>query len=333
MAQRGRKPSEKLGKTGLDKLVCGAKCGKEKPIKDFFVSYNPIHASGRIPYCKKCLKEMCFDSNGNLNIEKVKVMLKFIDKPFIYDLFKTSAEDKNDTIGTYMKNIAMPQYRSLGWRESIVEPQTNDEINNSDINDGLDFKVTKEMILKWGSKYEPEDYYELEQFYKDMMDSNNIETASDKAYLKKLSVISLKMDKALQESNSGEVKQLGDLFSKYMADSKFRAMDKTDADKTGGIRNFSSIYAEVEKDGFIPPWEHYRKIKGITQDIVDKTIMHIENFTLKLNRVEKMLIPPSDTPKLENNEIDTDNIIEINDIEVDRSIDDILVGEEDVIME
>jgi hypothetical protein len=71
-----------------------------------------------------------------------------------------------------------------------------------------------------------------------------------------------------------------------MADSKFRAMDKTDADKTGGVRNFCTIYSEVEKDGFIPPWEYYKKIKGIAQDIVDKTIMHIENFTLKLNKIE-----------------------------------------------
>lgn len=40
------------------------------------------------------------------------------------------------------------------------------------------------------------------------------------------------------------------------------------------------------------------KIKGLTQDLVDKCIMHIENFTLRLNRAEKMTIPPSDTPKI-----------------------------------
>ena len=178
------------------------------------------------------------------------------------------------------------------------------------------------MILKWGNKYEQNDYYELEQFYNDMQRTNSIETTQDMIYLKKLAIISLKMDRELEEGNYDEAKKLGDLFSKYMADSKFRAMDKTDADKTGGVRTFSAIYSEVEKDGFIPPWEYYRKIKGISQDIVDKTIMHIENFTLKLNKSEKMISPPIDTPKLEFDEIDTENVIVINDIEVD--VDDII---------
>jgi hypothetical protein len=104
-------------------------------------------------------------------------------------------------------------------------------------------------------------------------------------------------------------------------------MDKTDADKTGGIRSFSTIYAEVEKDGFIPPWEFYRKIKGIKQDIVDKTIMHIENFTLKLNKIEQMTTPPIDTPELEKDEIDEINNIKINDIEVDNNF-SVLNGDE-----
>jgi hypothetical protein len=112
------------------------------------------------------------------------------------------------------------------------------------------------------------------------------------------------MDKALMAGNSGEAKQLGDLFSKYMADSKFRAMDKTDADKSGGIRRFCDIFAEVEKDDFIPPWEKYRKINGAKQDIVDKTIMFILNFMLKFNKSDKLVMPPSDTPKIDNDEID-----------------------------
>ena len=46
-----------------------------------------------------------------------------------------------------------------------------------------------------------------------------------------------------------------------------------------------------------------RKIKGVSQDIVDKVIMHMENFILRLNKVEKMTEPPSDTPKIEKDEI------------------------------
>lgn len=307
----------KIGKTPRKKapkieLTCAA-CGNLKNGTEFYKSYNIVHSTGKIPYCKDCLKKMISDKNGNVEIEKVKSTLQLIDKPFLYTIWKISLEDKMDTFGCYIKNIQMPQYRNLGWAESSMLPEVEYDLNYDNV---FDFEITSEMINRWGN-HEKEDYIKLESFYNDMKISNNIETAQDMVYLKKLATISLKMDKSLEDGNYDDAKKLGDLFSKYMGDSKFRAMDKSDADKTGGIRNFGAIYAEVEKDGFIPPWEYYRKIKGITQDIVDKTIMHIENFTLKLNKIEKMTSPPSDTPKLEDYEIDYENEIMINDIAVD----------------
>jgi hypothetical protein len=267
-----------------------------------------VHREFRIV---NCLKDMSTDSNGNINIDKFKSVLKEIDKPYLHDLIQSAFnESKNtdgDIVGIYFKNInSLPQYKSLGWKNSIFEPQLREEQNYSQENEFsyTNFKITNEMIMRWGNKYVEDEIYELEKFYNDMKTSNTIETAQDIAYLKKLSIISLNMDKALMAGNSGEAKQLGDLFSKYMADSKFRAMDKTDADKSGGIRRFCDIFAEVEKDDFIPPWEKYRKINGAKQDIVDKTIMFILNFMLKFNKSDKLVTPPSDTPKIDNDEID-----------------------------
>lgn len=279
----------------VDKISCAA-CGDSKNPSEYYASYNPIHQTGRIPYCKICLKNMIADESGNVHLEKVKETLRIMDRPFLYDLWKTSMDDKMDTFGCYIKNIQMPQYRFLGWKESQMLPELQHELDYSFAAED-DFTITKQIISRWG-KYEPEEYHKLEQFYWDMKDKNKIETPQEESYLKKLALISMKMDKELESNNYGQAKQLGDLFSKYMADSQFRAIDKTEADKTGGLRTFGQIYAEVESDDFIPPWEYYRKIKGLTQDIVDKTIMHIENFTLRLNKVEMMVKPPSNTPKI-----------------------------------
>ena len=324
MASRTKGTTQKPKKI-LKEYSC-QNCGDLKKETEYYVSYNPIHKMGRILYCKKCIKDMISDESGNVILDKVKSTLQLMDRPFLYNIWKTSLEEGNEVMGCYMKNIAMMQYRKLGWKESKILPEIEQELNYKQIEEqiyNVHFDVTNEMILKWGTKYEPDGYFKLEQFYNDMMRTNTIETTQDMVYLKKLAIISLKMDIELEEGNYDEAKKLGDLFSKYMADSKFRAMDKTDSDKTGGIRNFSSIYAEVESDGFIPPWEHYRKIRGISQDIVDKTIMHIENFTLKLNKVEKMTVPPLDTPQIEEDEIDTENTIIINDIEVDLDLDNV----------
>ncbi len=311
------------------KKVCD-NCKREIASTQFYNTNSVLSVDGKLNICKTCVKSM-IDYN---RIETVYKILQLLDIPFLYSYWRSAMESNpEDPWNTYIRiaNSKMNEFKKGTWKDSKFQPESINPVKlnmNQTILNSPHFDVTDEMVLKWGTKYEPEDYYELEQFYNDMMRTNTIETTQDMIYLKKLAIISLKMDKELEEGNYDEAKKLGDLFSKYMADSKFRAMDKTDADRTGGIRNFSTIYAEVESDGFIPPWEYYRKIKGITQDIVDKTIMHIENFTLKLNKVEKMIVPPLNTPKLEEDEIDRDNTIVINDIEVDVDFDGVGIGDD-----
>ena len=286
----------------VKRKVC-LSCQVDKPIDAFYMSYNKVlHADGRIPYCKDCLIKMVDVDN----IESVKDVLRKIDRPFLSAIWRSSsATSQKNAFGTYIKNLQMPQYRNLTWKdsgtsESVAEIQADDDVPKATTK----FKVTPEIAARWGSKHSKEELMQLEIFYHAMMDANRIETPQDINYLKKLAVISLKMDKELEDGNYDQVKKLGDLFSKYMADSQFRAMDKSDATKSGGLRTFSQAYEEIEKDGFIPPWEHYRKAKGVTQDIVDKTIMYILNYTHKLNQVTQLTFPPVDTPKLEKNEAD-----------------------------
>lgn len=295
-------------KTAIKQQIkCESKKHKGKnPISEtnFYNTNSPMFPSGKAPICKKCLAKM-IDYN---NIQTIYDVFQTMDIPFFYNRWEeTMKKNPDNPFGNYMRmaNSGINEFEGARWKDSIFNKNTdcNKDGNTytiDDLEENLlkDFKPTRDMLIRWGSKYTPEQYIKLENFYTDMMEKNNIETPQEIDYLKKLAVISMKMDEELELGNYSQVKQLGDLFSKYMADSKFRAMDKTDADKTGGIRNFSTIYAEVESDGFIPPWEEYRKIKGLTQDIVDKCIMHMENFICRLNKVEKMSEPPLDTPKL-----------------------------------
>lgn len=295
--------------TKKDKIlkVC-TECNKELAIINFYNSESPLFTDGKAPICKKCIvKKIDCD-----NMQSVYDILQSLDLPFLINYWD-SAKIKNPSNpwGVYIRiaNSKMNEFKGKRWKDSYFVKK--EEESSSDCNTYNDyerdlvseFRPTKEMLIRWGTKYKPEQYIKLENFYIDMKEKNNIDTPQEEDYLKKLAVISMKMDEELELGNYSQAKSLGDLFSKYMADSKFRAMDKNDADKTGGIRNFSTIYAEVEKDDFIPPWEYYRKIKNVSQDIIDKCIMHMENFTLRLNRVEKMTEPPIDTPKLDESEL------------------------------
>jgi len=294
-------------------------CHKELSTVQFYNTNSVLSVDGKLNICKKCLKSM-IDIN---KIETVYKVLQLLDIPFLYSYWRSSKEKyPDDPWGNYirMANSKINEFKNSSWKDSKFEPDSINpvKINMEQIVNTIpDFNVTSDMVRRWGKQDIPDDYYKLESFYNDMEISNSIETEQDRVYLKKLSIISLKMDKELEAGNYDEATKLGNLFSKYMADSKFRAMDKTDADKSGGIRRFCDIFSEVEKDGFIPPWEHYRKINGAKQDIIDKTIMYLLNFNLKFNKVDKMSSPPIDTPKIDNDEIDKDaKTLEIKDLDV-----------------
>ncbi|MDP4146635.1 MAG: hypothetical protein Q8936_19525 [Bacillota bacterium] len=290
--------------------------GKSRLIapQNFYQSNSPMFPNGKVPICKKCLAEMIDYSDMNT----IYTVFQSMDIPFFINRWNEMREKNPDNVfGNYvrMANSGLNEFKGARYKDSIFEKsefrETIEQKDNYSFDEAekdllKDFRPTKDMLIRWGTKYSPEQYIKLENFYRDMKIKNTIETPQEEDYLKKLAVISMKMDEELEAGNYSQAKQLGDLFSKYMADSKFRAMDKTEADKTGGIRNFSTIYAEVESDDFIPPWEHYRKIRGLTQDTVDKSIMHMENFTLRLNRAERMTEPPIDTPKITQEDTDVD---------------------------
>lgn len=321
---RGRpKKNESENLKTKTKKICD-NCKREIASSNFYNTNSVLSTDGKLNICKICVKSM-IDYN---NMETIYKILQLLDIPFVYSYWRSAKEKApEDPWSVYIRiaNSKMNEFKNGTWKDSKFEPESINpvKLNMDNIVDNYSsYKPTPEVVNRWG-KYSNEEYFKLEQFYWDMKEKNKIETPQEETYLKKLALISMKMDIELEAGHYDESKKLGDLFSKYMGDSQFRTMDKTGADRTGGLRGFGQIYAEVEKDDFIPPWEHYRKIKGITQDIVDKTIMHIENFTLKLNKIEKMTSPPSDTPKLNDEEIDTENIVEINDIEVDKDFDDI----------
>jgi hypothetical protein len=296
-----------------DLTCCG--CTKTKKDTDFYSSYNPLHGTGKLPYCKDCIQNMCLDNKGNISIEKLQETLKLIDRPFIEDLWKISVEENSTKpIGIYFKNLGLSQNRKLTWKDSCFIDNSN---KNNSLVDG-NIIVDETLITSWGQNWQPDEYIRLESFYRSMVDINKPETPQDKDYIKKIARLSLQIDKAIESGDSKTAKSLGDLYSKYMSDAKLRTSDMSEADKAGGIRRFCDIFTEVERDDFIPPWEYYRKINGAKQDIVDKSIMFILNFMLKFNKSEKLSQIPVNTPIIEDDEIDdqAQSSIELEDLEV-----------------
>ena len=287
------------------KKTC-AFCSKELTLNNFYYT-NGLSKDKLTHICKACIIQQV-DYNDKETIYKV---LKLIDRVFLIDFWDRAEKDhKGDPnlIGQYLKRISsIPSVKNMTFDQSVFRKNSSrvekdKETKNIPKSKDKKFKITNDIIERWGENYQDHEYQKLENFYHNMCRSNRIESAQEESYLKKLAITSMKMDVELESGNYIAAKSLGDLFSKYMADSKFRAIDQSDATRQGGVRTFSQIYAEVEKDGFIPVWETYRVEKGLSQDIVDKTIMYILNYTLKLNKMTQLVETPLDAPRIDGDE-------------------------------
>jgi len=250
----------------------------EKPLTKFYISYSEMHADNKVPYCKDCLLEMV-DVN---NVESVKDALRQIDRPFLHNIWEAAQNEGREPFGTYMKNISMHQHRTKTWidshfiNQSSVSPVYSEDVVINSSKNEIAYIITYELIDKWGEGYTTDEYRRLESFYTGMKDSYEIDTESHRDYLKKICMVSQDMDKVLKKGMIDQYKKLSDVYDKLMKSAKFTAVQRSAADKTGGLNTFSEFAEFAEKQGFVP------KFVIENPDIVDKTLDNMMNFTRRL---------------------------------------------------
>lgn len=277
--------------------VC-SKCIQKKVVTDYYLASNEkVNLDGRVSICKVCLSEL-------IDMEKAETLveaMRMIDRPFLRKTYDDS-KTHNNPFGEYMRMLATRQNRTLNYLDSEFEGEFEDMIalDSSSLKksykaeDVIKFKVTPAMILRWGDGYSEPEIFQLEQFYVDMEGANSVTTPQHREQLKLLCKLNLEQNKSLGLGKVNDFKNLNTQYNKILENSGFRPIDKLAAGESAGIRTFSQVFEEIEKDGFIP-----KHNVEVTQDIVDKTIMYVGNYTKRLLNAQVMSSPPDDTPKVD----------------------------------
>ena len=111
-------------------------CEEHKPKDKFYKSTDPKIKSGVTRVCKQCAYDIALrkDDYGDYHEptkESIMQALEYLDKPFleiIWDasIIETGSEDSRATNvwAAYIKNISMPQYIAMRWRDSDVLKRT-----------------------------------------------------------------------------------------------------------------------------------------------------------------------------------------------------------------
>lgn len=271
-------------------------CGKTHPRGDFYVSYSPNHANGTLFYCKDFIKNESYEKDSSkVNIEKFQDMLRQLDLPFIYSAYSSSLENNsNDPVGEYFRLMnSLRHNRGLKWNDSSFEAKS--EVDSKGTK-SKGVRVTKDMASRWGEvdeNYSAKEIVDLETFYIDMHNTHTIVTPQHEKALILICKLQLKLDQALENSDMNAFSKMHKEYQSLLQSSGLRPIDKVGGAEASGMRSFSQIFEEIEKDGFIVPAPIEEK-----QDIVDRTIQYIMNYTLKLLNQQALVEPPIDTPKV-----------------------------------
>lgn len=282
-----------MARKKVQKKPC-IQCKKDKALnREFYQTNNPLFPDGRLPICIQCLVKLIDERDVSTLID----VLRKIDKPFIKKAWESAKKSEQNTCRAYFRQInSLKDYKDLTFADSDNTDSDYDDVDfEVAITTGNGISEDEEVRMlkaKWGDKYKIDELKRMEEFYGDMMRSNDIVDPHHKEMLKDLCKLNIEKERALSEGNAKVYRDLSNVYKDILKDSGLRPVDKQGSNEQRGIRNFGTIWAEVEKRGFIEPWP-----VDVSQDIIDAELLFYINHVRKFNNMEELLDPPEDIPK------------------------------------
>lgn len=298
------------------KKTCNC-CGKPKNLTDYYLNYSPMYAlDQRTPICKDCCKSSCLADDGSINMDKLKDLLRQIDRPLYLDLIASAekqvkkensfiSDDEvkfhgEDILSKYFTGIAKRQDRAKSYSDSEKEGffhqnsnRTTSEINdiknnfdtkntsvNTSINQGSKEDAELNYSDKWMGSYSKTDLEYLENYYTSLDHDYNVVTENHRDYARKIAKASLAMDKAFNEMTSGitgaEVKYKNMKEAFDSLSKSAKFSESTRSVNDVGASSFSKVAAMVESHNWIP--EHH----PLERDTIDEMIDYLSTITKSL---------------------------------------------------
>lgn len=138
-------PAKANEQKGKKQCTC---CHEEKKLTDFYYSSSPMYSlDERVPVCKDCCKTSVLNDDNTVNLEKLKELLRNIDKPLYFDLLYSSEESVKkensylsneevqfhgmEILQKYFTLIAMRQDKSKSYSDSEKERFIHQNSNRS----------------------------------------------------------------------------------------------------------------------------------------------------------------------------------------------------------
>ena len=156
----------------------------------------------------------------------------------------------------------------------VGTPEYQDpEEEEDDFSDQLTEEDKLMLRLKWGRGYSWEERVRMEQLYKDMMSSYDIQGAGHKDTLIMVCKTSLKANQLIDAGDIDGFQKMQKAYDSLMKSGKFTAAQNK-GESCEFVDSIGELVALCEKEGFIP-----RYYTDGPQDKVDRTLQDLQQYT------------------------------------------------------
>ena len=261
-------------KPTLQLKVC-EKCGQSLAISDFAFTHSIFYKDSHLPVCNGCISE--FLEEAEWNWEAIDKVCQWADIPFIPKEFERISElnpDKRSVWPIYARVFAEQCYATLGWADYYKQYKKLREVGLIE----KDLPLIKEEELdrlrkKWGSNYEESELDYLEDLYRGLTLTQNVNGALQVDQAQKICKLSLEIDSKIRAGDK-EVEKFLTSYDRLVKTAEFTPKNtKNSAD----FDSFAEFAHWAEKRGKLN-----RFYDDITRDVIDETLKNIQNYNQKL---------------------------------------------------
>ena len=294
------------------------KCKQEKPINNFQYTPSKFFPGHRSLYCTSCL-EAALDPT---NLDEIDKLCQYLDLPFNLDkwtsLYKIHG---NHTLSAYFNMLVDDSYDKISWREEserwrIAREEGTIEEEIAALSDAKLRKLKK----TWSSAYNEQDLMFLEDYYNQIIATQNVSTPILQHYARDLCEIELRIKKGLREGL--DIKKDMDARDNIIKIAKFEA---SNAKNAAGFESIGELMTYYGKKGWHPKWHQE------PHDSIDFLMENMQNYLQRLVRNEGNFAEQVEAKRTAYNLVDRLETIENEEVEFDETANIEYEGEDELI--
>lgn len=251
-----------------------SRCGISSTSDDFAPTHSIFYPDGFIPICNHCVTE--YLEENKYSWDAIDRLCQYAGIPFIVKewtrLAEANGEDK--TWEVYSKVFAAEEYQNLGWADYNNQYLKLREAGMIEEEIPLvDQERMRDLQKKWGENYSAEELGYLEDLYKGLLLTQNVNGALQIDQAQKICKLSLEIDSRIRAGDK-EVDKFLASYDKLVKTAEFTPKNTKNAID---FDSFAEVGHWLEKRG-----RQNKFYDNTTRDIIDETLKNIENYNQRL---------------------------------------------------